>query len=182
MSAYDLNASYQDVTNGFCTEAAKTLLSSLSRIEHCLNQLTDQQIWWRPRPEMNAIGNLVLHLSGNIGQWISSAIQNAPSDRDRPAEFARRDPIPRDALLERLRDTVELATRSIGGLITASQLLQSQRVQGHDTCILAAVFHSVCHFEGHAQEIVCLTRQLLGDRYKFQWVPATTEQLSSPSR
>jgi hypothetical protein len=178
MSAYDLNASYQNVTRGFRDEAIKTLRSGLSRIEHCAGQLTDQQIWWRPRPEMNAIGNLLLHLSGNVGQWIISTIENTPSDRNRPAEFAQRDLIPSTELLKRLRETVERATQAIGRLTEPLQLLEPRRVQGHDTCILAAVFHSVCHFEGHAQEIVCLTRQLLGDQYKFQWVPVTPEQTS----
>ncbi len=62
MAAYDLNASYSDVSTGFVTESAKTLRGTAERIEHCINQLSDDQIWWRPRPKMNAIGNLVLHL------------------------------------------------------------------------------------------------------------------------
>jgi hypothetical protein len=179
MTAYDLNASYGDVTQGFAAEAAKTLQSGLARIEHCLNQLTEQQIWWRPEPDMNAIGNLILHLCGNVAQWITSTIQNSPSGRNRPAEFAQRDPISKAELLDRLRNTIKLATQAIEGLTRPEQLLPPRRVQGHDTCILAAIFHSVCHFEGHTQEIVCMTRQLLGGRYQFLWVPATREQQSA---
>lgn len=179
MSAYDLNASYSDVTQGFTAEAAKTLRSGLSRIEHCIGQLSDAQVWWRPREEMNSIGNLILHLSGNVGQWITDAVENKPSTRNRPLEFATRDPIPKTQLLDRLRQAVARATGAIETLVRPESLLQSRRVQGHDTCILAAVFHSVSHFEGHAQEIVGMTRQLLGDQYKFLWVPRTPEQQSA---
>jgi len=182
MNVYDLNASYGDVAQGFSSEAVKTLRSSLARIEHCLGQLTDEQVWWRPHPAMNAIGNLVLHLCGNVGQWVISAVGKTPSDRDRPAEFARRDPIPRAELLDRLRDSVKLATQAIERLTQPQQLLEPRHDQGHNTCILAAVFHSVCHFEGHAQEIISLTRQILGDQYKFLWVPATPEQRSETTR
>ena len=179
MAAFDLNASYTDVTGAFVAEASKTLASAQARIEHCLNQLTDDQIWWRPRPEMNAIGNLILHLCGNIGQWVTSPIENLPSERNRPAEFAHRDLIPRSELLERLRLSVRNARRAIEGVSSPDHLLDARRVQGHDTCILAAIFHSVCHFEGHAQEIVGMTRQLLGGNYKFLWVPSTPEQQSA---
>lgn len=179
MAAYELNASYSDVSLGFATEAAKTLRGAAERIEHCINQLSDQQVWWRPRPEMNAIGNLILHLSGNVGQWIIAPIEQTPANRNRPAEFAQRDPIPRAALLERFRGNVNRAVSSIEALSGSEQLLEPRRVQGHDTCILAAIFHSVCHFEGHAQEIISLTRQILGDKYKFLWVPSTPEQQSA---
>jgi len=181
MAAYDLSSSYSDVSLGFATESAKTLRGAAERIEHCINQLSDDQIWWRPRPEMNAIGNLILHLCGNVGQWIISPIEQTPANRNRPAEFAHRDPIPRAALLERFRNTVKHAISAIGTLSAPQQLLEARRVQGHDTCILAAIFHSVCHFEGHAQEIVGLTRQMLGDQYKFLWIPSTPEQQSAGS-
>lgn len=179
MSAYDLNASYSDLTQGFSAEVTKTLNGSLSRIEHCVDQLNDTQVWWRPREEMNSIENLILHLCGNVGQWITGAIENTPSNRNRPSEFAMRDPIPKAQLLDRLRQAVARATGAIETLDRPDALLQPRRVQGHDTCILAAIFHSVCHFEGHAQEIVGMTRQLLGDQYKFQWVPRTPEQQSA---
>ena len=179
MSAYDLNASYSDVTHGFTAEAAKTLNSGLSRIEHCVNQLNDTQVWWRPRKEMNSIGNLMLHLCGNVGQWITCAIENTPSTRNRPLEFATRDPVPKAQLFDRLQQAVADATGAIESLNRLEALLQPRRVQGHDTCILAAVLHSVSHFEGHAQEIVGMTRQILGDQYKFQWVPKSPEQQSA---
>src|SRR5258706_7851702 len=108
MSVYDFNGVYDDVTTGFAAEAGKTLALCLARIEHGLSQLSDDQVWWRPRPEMNSIGNLLLHLAGNVGQWIVAPVENTPSTRNRPAEFAERGPIPRDHLLTQLRTTGDL--------------------------------------------------------------------------
>src|SRR3954468_13538043 len=87
---YDHNAQYTDVMAGFLAESRRNLVAAHGRIEHCLGQLSDEQLWWRPRPEMNAIGNLLLHLSGNVGQWIVSAVENTTSSRNRPSEFAER--------------------------------------------------------------------------------------------
>jgi hypothetical protein len=178
MPAYDLEASYTDVTNGFITDAAKTLLGSFARIEHCLKQVNDVELWWRPRPEMNAIGNLILHLCGNLEQWIVAPIANRPAVRDRPAEFAQREPIAKSELHARLSSAVGLSVEAIRSLSNEEQLLTPRRVQGHDTVVLAAIFHSVTHFEGHAQEIISMTRQIKGEAYQFQWTPKTPEQAS----
>lgn len=179
MTAYDLNSSYEDVSVGFVSEAAKTLLGSHARIQHCLNQLKDAEIWWRPRPEMNAIGNLILHLCGNVEQWILAPIEDRPARRDRPAEFAHREPIDKVELQSRLATTVNLAAEAIRTLDGPDGLLAARRVQGHNTNVLAAVFHSVTHFEGHAQEIIAMTRQIRGQAYQFLWVPRSAEQASA---
>src|SRR5438552_3239842 len=54
------------------TEAATQLEKALDRIKHCLAQLSDEQVWWRPQPSLNSIGNLILHLCGNVRQWVVS--------------------------------------------------------------------------------------------------------------
>ena len=68
-------------------ELADELGQALGRIEHCLSQLTDAQTWWRPRADLNSVGNLVLHLAGNVRQLIGSELGGAPDARDRQAEF-----------------------------------------------------------------------------------------------
>src|SRR5947207_5330091 len=124
MSVYDYNRTYADVTQGFVAEAGHVFRASLERIEHCVNQLSDEQLWWRPRPEMNSIGNLMLHLSGNVGQWVVSSVANVPSNRNRPAEFAQREPIPRDQLVRTLREAVGRATDAVESIKTSQQMLQ----------------------------------------------------------
>ena len=177
MSVYDYNRAYDDVTQGFVAEACHVFRASLERMEHCVSQLDDQQLWWRPRPEMNSIGNLMLHLSGNVGQWVVAAIADTPSNRNRPAEFAERGPISRDKLLASIRDAVSNACRSIETIKTSEQLLQRRRIQGNDTNLLTATFHAASHFEGHTQEIIAMTRQILGDQYTYLWQPKSPEQI-----
>ncbi|HEX5965608.1 MAG TPA: DUF1572 family protein, partial [Pyrinomonadaceae bacterium] len=78
----------------------------LPKIERCLEQLNDEQIWWRANEESNSIGNLVLHLCGNARQWIVCGLGSAPDNRTRDAEFAQRDAIARAELLQLLRSTL----------------------------------------------------------------------------
>jgi hypothetical protein len=74
---------------------------------------------------------------------------------------------------------VEAALAAIDAVKTPSQLLEARRVQGNDTTVLTAIYHSVSHFEGHAQEIISMTRQLKGEAYRFLWTPRTSEQKSA---
>ncbi|HEV3262099.1 MAG TPA: DUF1572 family protein [Gemmataceae bacterium] len=159
-------------------EAAKELASALERIKHCLGQLTDKQVWWRSRPSLNSIGNLVLHLCGNVRQWVVASLGGAANIRDRPAEFAERGPIPKEELARQLGAVVEEA-RLVLERLTARQLLEVRRIQGFDVTGVAAVFDSVPHFRGHTQEIIHMTRLQLGDAYQFAWTPTTPEQGAS---
>src|SRR3954463_10285899 len=82
--------------------AVRELQSARERLKHCLLQLTDEQIWWRDASQMNSIGNLMLHLCGNLRQWIIAGLGNATDNRNRSAEFTERGPIPEDELLRRV--------------------------------------------------------------------------------
>jgi hypothetical protein len=156
-------------------EAATELGKALERLAHCLDQLTDEQVWWRSSESMNSIGNLILHLCGNLGQWVVAGLGGTPDARDRPGEFAERSLIPKAELLDRLRSAVAESQRVLRGL-SAAELLRVRRIQGFDVTGLWALFDAVPHFRGHTQEIVYRTRELLGDRYRFAWVPTTKEE------
>jgi hypothetical protein len=158
--------------------ARHTLAEGRERIEHCVGQLTDEQLWWRPRPEMNSIANLLLHLSGNIRQWIVGGIGSAADVRNRPQEFADRSGRPKGEVLQQLQDTLTTADRTIASL-SADDLVAHHRIQGFETNTTAALFDCISHFRGHVQEIINLTRMQLGERYKFYFVPQGTEQESA---
>jgi hypothetical protein len=155
--------------------AAHELDSALNRIKHCLGQLNEEQVWWRSRPSLNSIGNLILHLCGNVRQWIVSGVGGALDVRNRPAEFAERGPIPKDELVSRIDEVVAEAKRTLIGL-AARQLVENRRIQGFDVSGLTAIFNSVPHFRGHVQEIIHITRLQLGDAYKVAWTPTTPEE------
>ncbi len=155
--------------------AAERLAKAVEHIKHCVAQLSDEQVWWRPTDNMNSIGNLILHLSGNVRQWIVAGIGGAPDDRQRPREFSERGPIARAELLRRLDDVIAEARRALENA-SAQELLRQRSIQGFQVSGLDAIFDSVPHFVGHTQEIVQMTRTLLGDRYQFAWTPTTPEQ------
>ena len=149
------------VETEFCTYGATRLRDNLQTIEKCLALLTVEQVWTRPNEVSNSIGNLVLHLRGNVQQWIVASIGGHRFDRNRPAEFAQRDAPPIDQILPPLRTTVAAAGDVISGL-SAARLLERVLIQGYDVTVLAAVFHVVEHFSLHAGQIVYQTKILTG--------------------
>jgi uncharacterized damage-inducible protein DinB len=156
-------------------EAAHEMQNALTRIKHCLDQLTDEQVWQRPADSQNSIANLLLHLSGNLRQWVIAGLGGAADVRDRPAEFADRGGRTKDELWRLLEDTVAEARRVLQRL-SADELLRARRIQGFEVSGLRALFDTLPHFRGHTQEIVFRTRLLLGDKYRFAWAPKTKEE------
>jgi hypothetical protein len=156
-------------------EAHGELKQALDRIRHCLEQLSDEQVWSRSGPEMNSIGNLLLHLAGNVRQWLIAGLTGSAHQRQRAAEFAETGPISKAELLRRLEGTVSEAGEVLARQ-TASGLLEQRRIQGFTVTGLEAIFSSVPHFRGHTQEIIHMTRLQLGKAYRFAWEPTSPEQ------
>jgi len=155
--------------------AGRELSDSLTKIKRCIDQLDDAQVWLRPEALLNSIGNLLVHLEGHLTQWIVCGIGGIEDHRDRPAEFAEQGPIPKGVLVERLEVAVVAAKAALRRL-SERDLMRPHRIQGFEVTGLAAVFHSVSHFRGHTQEIVHMTRMILGEGYRIQWQSSTPEQ------
>lgn len=155
--------------------AVHELDRAVNTITHCVEQLNDEQVWWRPSASMNSIANLMLHVAGNMRQWIIAGVGHIDDTRNRPQEFAERGPIGKDELVRRLRDT---AAEAVVTLTNANpdDLLVRRKIQSFDVTGFGAMFHSVAHLCGHTQEIVHMSRCQLGDRYEFAFVPKTREQ------
>jgi hypothetical protein len=150
------------LAHGLCDE----LDAAFGRIKHCVRQLTDEQVWWRPRTDMNAIGNLILHLGGNVKQFVMSVVGGEADDRDRPAEFAARSAIPGSQLVERLESIVNRA-KAVIAAASAEEMCRVRAVRGENWSGIQTLIRSVSHFRGHAQEIIHQTREILGDRYEY---------------
>lgn len=149
-----------EVSSTFVKQARELLSEQyLPKIERCLEQLSDEQIWWRSNPDSNSIGNLLLHLSGNARQWIVSGLGGEADSRQRQSEFEERGTIPRDELLIRLRKTVA-EVDSVLATFYSRRLLDNYRIQGTETSALAAIFHVTEHFSMHTGQIILLTKML----------------------
>lgn len=151
----------QPLSEAFNDYATGRLEDCLANIERCVGLLTVEQIWQRPNDVSNSIGNLVLHLTGNVRQWIVAGLGGEEFDRDRPAEFSQRDPLPVAAILPPLRSTVEAACAVIRKMNTDS-LAREYTIQYRAVPGLAAVFHVVEHFSFHTGQIVSTTKLWTG--------------------
>ena len=155
----------------FVTEARQQLDASVGLIRHCLDQLDDSQVWWRPRDDMNSVGNLLLHLAGNLKQRFGSVIGGEPDDRNRFGEFTERKPIPKEDLLQRFEAAALRADEILAGL-TPERLGETCRygllAGTTEKSVLGVVLQTLTHLVGHAQEILHLTRTQLGESYAFR--------------
>src|SRR5215470_13332179 len=115
------------------------------RMKSCVESLTDEQVWWRPNAASNSIGNLLLHLNGNIRQWLIASFDRLPDKRDRPAEFSEGNHVPAAILLRQLGETLEEASRVLSRL-TEVDLSSPFEIQGYRVTGLVAVYNVVEHF------------------------------------
>jgi hypothetical protein len=177
----DWEKSMSEIGAFFISAARNSLAEGMRKVEHCVHQLNEEQAWWRPRPEMNSVANLILHLAGNMRQWIVSGVGGAHDIRNRPEEFADRSRLPKASILSTLRSTVREAD-AVMEKLPLEKLGDARRIQGFETNVLEAILDCVAHFRGHVQEIIHMTRVQLGDQYQFDFVPKGPEQESAGTR
>jgi hypothetical protein len=156
-----------DVTALFIEFSRGKLLDEYwPRLRSCVESLTEEQVWWRPNESSNSIGNLLLHLNGNVGQWLVSSFKGIKDERERPAEFAERQKIPVGALLEKLEGTMREASEVLARL-TEVDLMKTLQIQGYTVSGLYAVYQVVEHFGMHYGQIVYVTKMLRGEDLGF---------------
>jgi uncharacterized damage-inducible protein DinB len=157
----------RNLTSIFLRATREMLIDqSWPRLRTCVESLTDEQIWWRPNPSCNSIGNLMLHLNGNVTQWIITSFTRAEDHRERPAEFSRTDGIPRDELIETLSATMQRVA-DVLTQVTEADLLASFDIQGYRTTGLEAIYHVVEHFALHYGQIAYITKMLRDEDLGF---------------
>lgn len=160
----------EQVLSAYLRASVEQIEDGLTKIKHCLVQLDDEQVWRRPHESMNSIANILLHLSGNMRQWLIAGLGDLADERQRQNEFDDRSRRSTDELLLQLEETANQASRTIHSM-TSAQLLRPRRVQQWDIDGFQTIADSVCHFRGHVQEIIHMTRCLKGDDYRFHFVP-----------
>jgi hypothetical protein len=131
------------------------------RLRKTVEPLSDEQIWWRPNDASNSIGNLILHLNGNVWQWLVASFNRLEDQRDRPAEFNATGDLTASDLLARLGDTIDEAAKVLARL-TPDELLATWHIQGYTVTGLAAVYQVVEHFGLHYGQIVYITKMQEG--------------------
>jgi len=156
-----------DVAAAFLAQSRRYLAFEYpNKIQRCLDVLPADAIWRRDDDASNSIGNLLLHLSGNIRQWIVSGVGGAPDARQRSAEFDARSGDDATALMARLLDTVREADAVLASL-DARRLTERRTIQGRDVKVLDAVYHVVEHFSMHTGQIILLAKRFAPGRVQF---------------
>lgn len=150
----------------FTDSSARRLRQYRDRIGKCLDLLDEDQIWIRGSANANAVGNLLLHLSGNVRQWIVSGVGGAPDGRIREVEFAAAGGFTKAQLFDRLNGTVEEACAVIDGLDGVA-LVGERTIQAYPVTVLEAVYHVVEHFAMHTGQIIFATKALTGEDLGF---------------
>ena len=152
-----------DALSVFLTEFKKQVIYRLElnppRIQTCLNNLNETEVWDRPNDSSNSIGNLILHLSGNITQYIISGLGGVTDNRNRDSEFSINSRFPKAELEHKILHTVNESVRVINKL-SSEQLIQKYSIQGYEITGIAALIHVTEHFSYHTGQIVCLTKAL----------------------
>ena len=136
------------------------------RLRGAVESLTDEQIWWRPNESSNSVGNLILHLTGNVNQWLVASFNGRDDLRNRPAEFAERGALPGARLLHGLAATMDEAAAVLSRL-TEPDLRRTMHIQGYTVSGLHAVYQVVEHFGLHYGQILYVTKLVRGQDLGF---------------
>ena len=142
----------------------------LPRITSCLKTLSEKQIWWRPHPASNSVGNLVLHLAGNVRQWIICGLGGQPDRRERDKEFSEPGPIPRQSLIQHLEESISEATGVLARL-SSHDLVRRYHVQRFRVNGFSAIAHVTEHFAYHTGQIIYATKLQRGVDLGFTRLP-----------
>lgn len=167
MDEADRNAA-RALADGVATEFRRRLLGEqLPRIRRCIELLGESNVWRRPTPNGNSVGNLVLHLAGNTTQWILATFGEVADHRDRASEFAADEALPGPALVARLEQVYTRAC-DVVARVEVADMLRPRTVQGrYEETGLSAILHVLEHCSGHAGQIYFWTKQVTGKDLAF---------------
>lgn len=155
-----------DAAHIFIDFSVRKLALLRERIESCLDRLNEEQIWARGGENENAIGNMALHLCGNVRQWIVSGVGGAPDTRQRDTEFTARGGTSVSELKRLLRGVVDEAAAALRE-VPAGRLTERVTIQNYDVTVMEAVYHVVEHFSMHTGQIMFATKMLTGGDLGF---------------
>ncbi len=141
------------------TQAEFRLRDNHRRLLLSMNHLSDQEIWRKPNANSNSVGNLILHLCGNISHFIGTHLGNTGFIRNRPREFTVSGGLSKEELLSVLAGTLEEACTIILS-VGREELLKVRDIDGFSYSGLAIIMHVVQHFAYHTGQILFWTKLL----------------------
>ncbi len=152
------------VAKNVVTFAVTQIRKTEQDILRCVEQLSEAQVWARGGEWDNSVGNLLLHLEGNMRQWILHGIDEQPDVRERDAEFALETTVTAAEAKAKFSATIAESCTVIAA-VTPERLLEVIDPQPTGTWRHATVLEAILLVEGHLRQhmgqIVVLTKQML---------------------
>ena len=155
MTAIDRGRAFLDESARYLTDVY------MPRMARALQVLPTGDLWWRPHDGALSFATILLHLEGNVRQWIVCGLGGAPDARDRASEFAATDGPDGTALLARLSETVAAAATILRQL-DAGDLSATRSIQGDEHDVQAAIYHVIEHFSWHTGQAVWIAKARAG--------------------
>ncbi len=150
----------------FINQSVYRIRENTKRILKCLNEINETEIWLRSNENSNSLGNIILHLCGNIWQYIISSLGETEDIRIRDEEFSARDGFNKNELSAKLESTVDEAVRIIE-CIDEERLLKAYSVQGFDLSGVGIIIHVTEHYSYHTGQIAFWIKQLKNKDLEF---------------
>lgn len=159
--------------NNIALEALRARLTRIlpAQIRSCIEELTDEQLWWRPNEQSNSVGNLVLHVSGSMRHYLSRGVGGIQYERDRPAEFSERRPIPKAELLAIFDETINQAAKILGSL-DSPRFFEATDEPDYVPTIFDLIYNISIHLATHTGQIVYITKMLKEGSLDELWIKA----------
>lgn len=154
------------ITKNLKEECIRRIDESSLKINACLDKLTPEQLWYRPNSASNAVGNLILHLSGNLTQYIISTLHDKPDQRERSKEFSSTIIISNNELASKFKTVISQVTNIIN-ILTTTQLEKSYEVQCYKETGVGILVHVTEHLSYHTGQIVYITKMITAENMKF---------------
>jgi uncharacterized damage-inducible protein DinB len=143
----------------FIGQAIHWIDENTQKLATCVQELNDSEIWKRPNLHSNSVGNIILHLCGNMRQYAISSLGNSKDVRERDKEFSADGGYSGAELFKKLTDTVEQAKKIIQST-TEEELLRERKVQGYTHSGIGIVLHVTEHYSYHTGQIIFWTKLL----------------------
>lgn len=156
----DLGQNFIDRSRGYLTDEYRV------KLRRAVESLPPRALWWRPNDQGNSVGNLLLHLEGNVRQWIVGGLGGAADVRNRAGEFAAREGMSAEELLDRLDKALDEADGVLARL-GPDELGERRRIQTRDVTVLDAVYQTVQHFALHLGQIIMIAKAEVPGAVKF---------------
>ncbi len=129
----------------------------IGKIKHCLSLLSEEEVWYQPNSHCNSIGVMILHLNGNVRQWVLSGACRLPDNRNRKEEFHPKSHPYKNELMQ-LMDKLSSDLDKYLPKLMPPDLLELRDVQCYNETVMAMLVHATEHFSYHTGQIIYLTK------------------------